>query len=187
MFHADVTLGTLVQTEPHARSAPPARINLQWGLLVQAVPQIRSLHLAAPPERHVNAMLDTREEMDNNAPSAVSTNTKQALGLLLAQIVHQAPPLQLAASQIFHVDVTLGTLVQTEPHARSVPPARINLQLGLLVQAVPQIRPLQLAASQVFHADVTLGTLGQMEPHARSAVSSNTKQDWVQLLALTVH
>jgi len=64
-------------------------------------------------------MLGTREEMDNNAPNAVSTNTKQALGLLIAQIAQQTPPLQLAASQIFYADVTLVTLVQTEPHARS--------------------------------------------------------------------
>jgi len=93
-------------------------------------------------------MLDTREEMAKNAPGAESTNTKQALGLLIAQIVHQTPPLQLAASQIFRADVTLVILGQTEPHARSAVSINTKQEWGrLLALLVHLIQFLQLAAS----------------------------------------
>ena len=39
--------------------------------------------------------------------------------MLLVLTVHQTLPLQLAASQILPVHVTLGTQEQMEPHARS--------------------------------------------------------------------
>jgi len=69
---------------------------------------------------HVNVTLGTQEEMEPHAHSAVSTSTKQAWGLRLALIVHQTPPLLLAAYQSQPVNATLVTLDKMEPHARNV-------------------------------------------------------------------
>jgi len=52
--------------------------------------------------------------MEPRAGSAMSVNTKQASGLLLARIVHQILPLQLAASHTPPVNVTLGILEKME-------------------------------------------------------------------------
>ena len=132
-------------------------------------------------------MLGTREEMVNNAPNAISTNTNQALGLLIALGVILTLRLRLAVQYKPIVDATPGTWVQMEPHACNAAPVLISQDWGLRVRAVPLIQSLHLAVSKTPHVSATQGTLGQMEPHARSAVSINTKQDWVQLLALTVH
>jgi len=69
--------------------------------------------------------------MEAHAPSAVPTNTKQAWGLLFAQIVHQTLPLQLAAPQKLTVYVTLDTRDLTEERARR---AFLDLRGAFIVQ-----------------------------------------------------
>jgi len=57
--------------------------------------------------------------MEQHARSAVSTSTKMGWGLPIALLVHQTPPLLLAAPQKSPVNVTLGTLEKMEQHAHS--------------------------------------------------------------------
>jgi len=60
----NVTLGSREKMEPNARSATPAPMHLDWGLLVQAVLPLQSLQLAASQKPLVNVTLDTREKME---------------------------------------------------------------------------------------------------------------------------
>jgi len=71
--------------------------------------------------------------MEANALSALSINTKQAWGLLIALIVNQNLPHQLEASQTLPVNVTLGTMEQMEPNARSAVSTSTNQAWGLLL------------------------------------------------------
>jgi len=124
--------------------------------------------------------------MEKHARSVVSTNTKLTWGQLIAQIVPQILSLQLAASQIPPVNVTLGTREEMEAHAHCAAKARINLVWVLLVQTVPRIQYLHLEAPQTPPVNVSVGTREKMEAHARSAVSTNTKLAWDLLFALIV-
>ena len=64
--------------------------------------------------------------METHALRAISTNTKMSLGRVLALIVHQTPPLQLAASQKAPVNVTLGIQERMEAHAHSAVSTNTN-------------------------------------------------------------
>ena len=67
-----------------------AHTKRDWGLpIALIVLQTLSLQLAASQVTLVNAMLDTRGQMEPHARSAMSVNTKQDWALLLARIVQQ--------------------------------------------------------------------------------------------------
>jgi len=77
--------------------------------------------------------------MEATARSAVPTNTKQVWGQVLVRFVHQTLSLQLAASQIPHVNVTLGIQDKMEARARSATKAALikliwDLRGALIVQ-----------------------------------------------------
>ena len=113
--------------------------------------------------------------METHARSAEQSNTRQGWGLLLALIVHQTHSLQLAASQIPHVNVTLGTRDKTEAHAHSAPLALTSLDWGPLVQAVPLIQSLRLAVSKTPHVSAMQVIRGQMERHVCSVMAARIK------------
>jgi len=81
----------------------------------------------------VFVQLGTREKMETHAHCAVSTSTKKALGLILALIVRQTLPLQLAASETLPVNATPGIWGQMGPRAHSVVEAPIKRDWDLLL------------------------------------------------------
>jgi len=72
----NVMPGSQEKMEPRARSAPPALLNPEWGLLVYYVLLIQSQLLAASQTLHVNVTLGTREQMEDNACSVVAARIK---------------------------------------------------------------------------------------------------------------
>jgi len=100
-LHVNVTLGTRGSMEAHAHSALPARINLVWGLRVQAVPLHQYLHLQAPQTPHVSATPGTRGQMETHARNAWAVLTKRDWALVHVSLVllMQSPPLAVRHSQ----------------------------------------------------------------------------------------
>jgi len=89
--------------------------------------------------------------MGAHARCAVSTDTKQAWGLVLALIVHQTLPLQLVAPQTPLVNVTAGSQEKMEAYARNAVSINTKQAWGLpLAPIVHQTLPLQLVARSVF-------------------------------------
>jgi len=68
--------------------------------------------------------------MEPHAHSAVSANTKQNRGRLIALIVHQTLSLHLAVSHTPTVNVTLVILEKMEAHALCVRQESISMDWG---------------------------------------------------------
>ena len=80
----------------------------------------------------MNVTLVIREKMEANALSAVSTNTKQAWGLVFALIVHPTLRRQLAAFQRRPVNVTLGMREKMEAYVLSAVSTNTKQAWGLI-------------------------------------------------------
>jgi len=133
--------------------------------------------------------------------SAVSTNTKQAWGLLLAPTVHQTLPRQLEASQTLPVNVTMGTREKVEAHAPSALSTHtkhawglefalivlLTLSLQLAAQHLQLVNAMTILSRPSADARAKPGTQKTVEAYARRAVSTNTKQAWGLVFALIVH
>ena len=76
-------------------------------LHASSVHQTQYHQLPANQSQHVNATLDSREQMEAPARSAVSTNTNKSWDRLVALVVHQTVTLQQAASQSQHVSASV--------------------------------------------------------------------------------
>ena len=99
----------------------------------QNLPSVSGTTMRPRETQTVFVQLGTREKMEPHAHCAVSTSTKKALGLVLALIVRQTLPLQLAASETLPVNATPGIWGQMGPRAHSVVVAPIKRDWDLLL------------------------------------------------------
>ena len=153
---------------------------------VRPAPHIRSRPQAARTSRRVPATPGGQELAVPALPVCLA-NTSPSMGLLHALIVHPTPSLQIEASQIQHVHVTMGIREKMEAHVPSATQALIKMDLDCIVKAVPLIHFRHLAATQTRRVTVTLGMQEKMEAPVYCVTLTLIKKAWALQIALIVH